>query len=493
MFDKLLIANRGEIAVRVIRAAKSLGIETVAIYSDQDKSSKHIQLADESVSLGGGPASKNYLNIEKIIEVAQVLNIDSLHPGYGFLSESSEFAHAITEQGITWVGPNSKSIKLLGDKITARDLAEKVGIPTTKGSDKPVQATEEAYEVAEKIGYPVIVKARAGGGGMGMQVAYAKEELLPAIEKSTKQSLAAFGNPEVFIEKYIENPRHIEIQFIADSKGNIVHLGERECSIQRRHQKLVEEATSVAITDEERKQIGGLVKKLAKEVQYVNAGTAEFLYKDGQFYFNEVNTRIQVEHPVTEMITGVDLVQEQLKVAMGNKLSFRQNEIKFNGHAIEMRINAEDPLTNFTPTFGTVRQLSIPGGPGVRFDTHLYSGYTIPRDYDSLLGKLIVWGRTRKESIVRAFHAVSELAIVGIPTNHAFHRVTLANKRFHSGDINTNFITEENIIPYIREAFNRRVAALFANQFMTRKVFLPIREQSNWKTTALAESVKRWS
>ncbi len=491
MIQKLLIANRGEIAIRVIRAAKALGIETLAIFAEQDKDSRHAKVADFSVSLGGGPASQNYLNISKILEIAKKHEVDAIHPGYGFLAESPEFARAVTEEGLKWVGPKAEVIKALGDKLTSREIAEKVGVPTTTGSKDPIGSDDEAKSVARDIGYPVIIKASYGGGGMGIRVVHSEAELIPAIEQTSRQALSAFGNAEVFIEKFIEKPRHIEIQFIADSQGNTIHLGERECSIQRRHQKLIEEAPSTAITQEEREHIGGLVVKLAKEVGYENAGTAEFLYKDGQFYFNEVNTRIQVEHPVTEMVTGKDLVLEQLKIADGKKLSWKQKDIEFRGHAIEMRINAEDPLQNFAPTFGTIKQLSLPGGPGVRFDSHIYAGYSIPRDYDSLLGKLITWGEDRKQSTARAYIAISELAIIGVPTNLPFHRVAIANKNFQQGNLHTNFIEENKIIPYIRIAYNRRVAALFATQYKTRKVFLPIREQSNWRRTALREVVRR--
>ncbi len=487
MIEKLLIANRGEIALRVIRAAKTLGVETVGIYSEQDRHSSHVKMADESYSLGGGPTSQNYLNIQKILDIAYEVGADSVHPGYGFLAESPEFAEAVSSAGLKWVGPSPEVIRKLGDKLTSREIAEKVGVPVSPGSDEPVLPNEDAKKIAREIGYPIMIKASFGGGGMGIQVVRSEEELLPTLERTAKQAKAAFGNAEVFMEKFIEKPRHIEIQFIGDRHGKIVHLGERECSIQRRHQKLIEEAPSTAISEEERERIGNLVKKLAKYVGYENAGTAEFLYKDGQFYFNEVNTRIQVEHPVTEMITGKDLVLEQLLVASGKRLSWSQKDISFFGHAIEMRINAEDPLMNFAPTSGKILQLSIPGGPGVRFDSHIFAGYTIPKEYDSLLGKLVVWGEDRNQSTARAFFAMTELAITGVPTNLPFHRVAIANKNFQRGNLHTGFIEENNILPYIRTAYNRRVVALFATQMKTRKVFLPIREQSNWRQTALKE------
>ncbi len=490
--ERLLIANRGEIALRVIRAAKTQGIETVAIYAEQDKDCLHIRKADHSKSLGGGTLSENYLNIPKIIEIAQDMETDAIHPGYGFLSENPQFAKAVAESGIKWVGPSAEAINVLGDKLSSRKIAEKAGVPTTPGSEDPVQADEDALKIARDIGYPVIVKASFGGGGMGIKVVHKEEDLLDAIEATSRQAGAVFGRSEVFIEKFIERPRHIEIQFIADSKGNVIHMGERECSIQRRHQKLIEEAPSTAITEEERETIGNAVKKLAKQVGYENAGTAEFLFEDGNFYFNEVNTRLQVEHPVTEAITGRDLVVEQLKIADGKRLSWSQKKIEFHGHAIELRINSEDPLYDFSPTVGSVDKLQIPGGPGVRFDSHLYSGYKIPREYDSLLGKLIIWGEDRKQAIRRAYLALTELSISSLPTNLPFHRVVLANKNFHRGNITTRFVEENNIVPYIKVAFARRAAALFASQQVTKKVFLPERLERGWMNEALKESTGRW-
>ena len=490
--ERLLIANRGEIALRVIRGAKTQGIETVAIYAEQDKDCIHIRKADFSKSLGGGALSENYLNIEKIVDIAQNMEVDAIHPGYGFLSENPHFAKAVTETGIKWIGPSAQAINVLGDKLSSRKVAEKAGVPTTPGSDEPVLADEDAKKLAKEIGYPVIVKASFGGGGMGIKVVYKEEDLLDAITNTSRQAAAVFGKSEVFIEKFIERPRHIEIQFIADSKGKVIHMGERECSIQRRHQKLIEEAPSTAITEEERETVGAAVKKLAKKVGYENAGTAEFLYEDGRFYFNEVNTRLQVEHPITEAITGRDLVLEQLRIADGRNLSWSQKKIEFKGHAIELRINSEDPLNDWAPTVGTVSKLQIPGGPGVRFDSHLYAGYTIPREYDSLLGKLIIWGEDRKQAIRRAYLALTELSLSNLPTNLPFHRVVLANKNFHRGDITTRFVEENNIVPYIKVAFARRVAALFASQHSTRKVFLPQRKEIGWMNQSLKEATGRW-
>jgi len=490
--ERLLIANRGEIALRVIRGAKTQGIETVAIYAEQDKDCIHIRKADFSKSLGGGVLGENYLNIEKIVDIAQSMEVDAIHPGYGFLSENPNFAKAVTESGIKWIGPSAEAINVLGDKLSSRKVAENAGVPITPGSDEPVQADEDAKRLAKEIGYPVIVKASFGGGGMGIKVVYKEEELLDAITNTSKQAAAVFGRSEVFIEKFIERPRHIEFQFIADSKGKVVHMGERECSIQRRHQKLIEEAPSTAISEEERETVGAAVKKLAKKVGYENAGTAEFLYEDGRFYFNEVNTRLQVEHPVTEAITGRDLVLEQLRIADGKHLSWGQKKIEYMGHAIELRINSEDPLNNWAPTVGTVSKLQIPGGPGVRFDSHLYAGYTVPREYDSLLGKLIIWGEDRKQAIRRAYLALTELSLSNLPTNLPFHRVVLANKNFHKGNITTRFVEENNIVPYIKVAFARRAAALFASQHSTRKVFLPQRKEIGWMNQSLKEATGRW-
>ncbi|MHA2504134.1 MAG: acetyl-CoA carboxylase biotin carboxylase subunit [Candidatus Kariarchaeaceae archaeon] len=491
MIDRLLIANRGEIAVRVIRAARMMEMETYAIHSKQDTNSLHVRLADDAISLGGGPARDNYLNIKKIIDHALDQNIDGIHPGYGFLSESAEFAQAVIDAGITWVGPPPEAIAKLGDKLTSREVAEAAGVPTTPGSDGPVKANKSALKIAKDIGFPVMVKAAYGGGGMGMQVVHNADELLDAIKATTKQALAAFGRSEIFIEKYVERPKHIEIQFMADSNGNVVHLGERECSIQRRHQKLIEEGPSPAITEEQRSEIGEKVKKLALSVGYENAGTAEFLYKDGEFYFNEVNARLQVEHPVTEMITGKDLVVEQLRVASGETLSWDQTEIETKGHAIELRINAEDPLKDFAPSWGTVTSLNSPGGFGVRFDSHIYEGYQVPTDYDSLLGKLIIWGEDRSQAIYRAYYALSELTINGFVTNTPFHRVVLANKEFHKGDTTTSFIQDTKLIPYIREAYNRRLAALMKTGLRTSKVFLPTRKHSRWRESSKMESTGR--
>jgi acetyl/propionyl-CoA carboxylase alpha subunit len=470
-----------------------LEMETISVYSEQDKHSMHTRISDRAISLGHGPAIENYLNENKIIRVAVDAEVDALHPGYGFLSESSQFAEKVIDAGINWIGPPPDAIRKLGDKITSRDEAAKAGIPTTPGSVSSVNPDKEALTIANEIGYPIMVKAAHGGGGLGMQVVRSSDELIKAIERTQKQAHSYFGKGDIFLEKFVEKPKHIEIQFIADGRGNVVHLGERECSIQRRHQKLIEEAPSPAISDEEREQIGKSVKKLAKLVGYENAGTAEFLYKDGEFYFNEVNARLQVEHPVTEMVTGKDLVMEQLRIGLGKRLSWRQKDIEITGHAIELRINAEDPIMNFLPTPGRVKTLVTPGGFGVRFDTHIYENYTVPNDYDPLLGKLITWGEDRKQAISRAYYSNSELAINGFPTNSSFHRVVLANPEFHKGNTSTSFIDDNKIVQYIKEAFNRRVAALFASGIKTSKVFLPNRSSnSTWKDIGRLETSGRF-
>ncbi len=491
MIEKLLIANRGEIAVRVHRAAKMMEMETLAIYSEQDKHSLHARIADEAISLGRGPARDNYLNIDRIIETAIEQDVDAIHPGYGFLSESAEFAELVTSNGLIWVGPPPEAIRKLGNKLESRSVALEVGVPTTPGTDYPVNADKEAINLAREIGFPIMVKAAFGGGGMGMEVVRDEDELIKAIKRTGKQAMAAFGKSDIFLERFVEDPRHIEIQFMADSVGNVVHLGERECSIQRRHQKLIEEAPSPAITDEQREEVGEKVQQLAKKVGYVNAGTAEFLYKDGEFFFNEVNARLQVEHPVTEMVTGKDLVVEQLRIASGNSLSWKQSDIEIKGHAIEMRINAEDPINGFKPSPGKVQNFEAPGGFGVRFDTHMYDKYQVPTDYDSLLGKLVIWGENRKQAIHRAYYALSELSINGFPTNTAFHRVVLANKEFNQGKITTGFIDNTNLIPYIKEAFNRRVAALFMTGLKTSKVILADRSDTKWNSQGRSENIGR--
>lgn len=474
--------------MRVIRAAKSLGMDTVAVYSDDDKFSPHVRLADDAVGLGAGPALENYLNVDAIINAARKTDADAIHPGYGFLSESAVFAQRVIDEGLKWVGPPPSAIRKLADKVESRKVADAADVPITPGSDAPVEADKAAMAIAKDIGYPIMVKAAHGGGGIGMQVVRSPGKLRKAIKATQRQSQAAFGNGEIFLERYVESPRHIEVQFFADNQGHVVHLGERECSIQRRHQKLLEEAPSTAINDEERQHIGAAVKQLAKNVGYVNAGTAEFLYKDGEFFFNEVNARLQVEHPVTEMITGKDLVLEQLSVAAGNRLSWRQEDIQLNGHAIEARICAEDPIQDFLPTPGRIRAFVVPGGPGIRFDTHVYQGYKVPRRYDPMIGKLLAWGENREQSRTRLLAAVKELAIVGISTNEVLFAQILDDPWFIQGKIHTEYVEKSGIVERMKEEYRRRVAALFATRNMTSKIVLPKREESNWSLAGRVEA-----
>ncbi len=415
MFDKILIANRGEIALRIQRACKELGISTVAIHSTADEDAMHVRLADESVCIGPPPAANSYLNIPEIMAACEITGANAVHPGYGFLSENARFAEILEDHKITFIGPTAEHIRLMGDKITAKDTVKKLGIPVVPGSDGEITSEEEAKKIAKEIGYPVIVKAAAGGGGRGMKVANSQEDLSIAISTAKTESKAAFGDDALYLEKYLGKPRHIEVQVIGDGKGNAVHLGERDCSLQRRHQKVFEEPPSPALNSEEREKIGSIVAKAIGDLKYRGAGTIEFLYENGEFYFIEMNTRIQVEHPVTEMITGFDLVIEQIRVAAGAPLSFSQDDINLRGHAIECRINAENART-FMPSPGQINYFHPPGGLGVRVDSGVYQGYRIPPYYDSLIGKLIVHGKTRNECMMRLRRALSEFVIDGIDT-----------------------------------------------------------------------------
>ena len=415
MFQKVLIANRGEIALRVLRACKELGISTVAVYSTADRNAMHVRMADESVCIGPPPAKDSYLNIPSLMAACEITGADAVHPGYGFLSENARFARILSEHKITFIGPSSHHIEIMGDKITAKKTAVELGIPVVPGSEGEVTTPAEAQAVAKQIGYPVIVKATAGGGGRGMKVAINDEEMAIAISTARTEAKAAFGNDSVYIEKYLQKPRHIEIQVMGDGQGNAVHLGTRDCSLQRRHQKVWEEATAPSVPADQREKIGEICAAAMRKLKYSGAGTIEFLYENGEFYFIEMNTRLQVEHPVTERVTGVDLVYEQIRVASGEVLSLKQDQITFTGHAIEVRINAEDPQT-FAPSPGTIKFYHPAGGVGVRVDSAVYQGYTIPPYYDSLIGKLIVYGRTREECLMRLRRAVDEFVVDGIKT-----------------------------------------------------------------------------
>lgn len=446
-FNKILIANRGEIAVRIIRACRELGISTVAIYSQSDKDSLHVKLADESYCIGKSLPKDTYLNINNIINVAIHSKADAIHPGYGFLSESTFFAKACEEFNICFIGPDYRIIDMLGDKSNAKETMKKAGVPIVPGTEGKIEDKSEAIKIAEEIGYPVIVKASAGGGGKGMKIAENKEELISAIKQAEKEAESYFGNPEVYLEKYLESTRHIEIQIIGDKHGNIVHLGERDCTIQRRHQKLIEESPSKALNEDLRNAMGNAAVNASKAVNYDSVGTVEFLLdKDNNFYFMEMNTRIQVEHGVTEMITGIDLIKEQIKVAEGQKLSFSQEDIKISGCAIECRINAENPHKDFAPSPGKINHYIQPGGIGIRIDSAAYSGYSIPPFYDSMISKVIAWGRDRNEAIERMKRALSEFEIEGVDTTIPFHKALMNNEIFKSGEFNTKFLEENKIV-----------------------------------------------
>ena len=440
MFKKILIANRGEIALRVIHACRELAIKTVAVYSEADENSLHVRFADEDVCIGPARSADSYLNVPAIISAAEITGADAIHPGYGFLSESAYLAEVCEACHIRFIGPDPSVIKLLGDKARAKKAMRKAGVPMLPGSDGPVTGEEQALKVAKDIGYPVIVKAVAGGGGRGMRVVRNPSELPNALKTAQREAEAAFGNGDVYVEKYLENPRHIEFQVIGDHHGNVVHLGERECSIQRRHQKLIEESPSPALSEKIRKRMGGLVVDAAKAVQYTNAGTFEFLMDhDGRFYYMETNTRLQVEHPVTEMVTGIDIVKEQIRIAAGERLSFKQSEVTFSGHSIECRVNAEDPET-FAPSPGTIRTFSVPGGPGVRVDTFAHAECTVPPYYDSLIAKIIVHGRDRQEAIARMRRTLDMTVIEGIKTSVPLHQKIIAEPDFQAGRLSTGFM-----------------------------------------------------
>jgi acetyl-CoA carboxylase biotin carboxylase subunit len=439
MFEKILIANRGEIALRIHRACREMGIKTVAVHSTADQDAMHVRLADESVCIGPPPARDSYLNKAAIIAAATITNTDAIHPGYGFLSENADFAQMVEEHGITFIGPSPDHIRMMGDKITAKRAAKEAGIPCVPGSDGAVDTEEDALRLAEEIGYPVLIKATAGGGGKGMKSADGKDDLLDAFRNARREAKAAFGNDEVYMEKYLQRPRHIEIQILADNYGDVVHLGERDCSLQRQHQKVLEEAPSPALNADARERIGRIACEAIRHLGYRNAGTLEFLYENGEFYFIEMNTRLQVEHPITEAITGIDIVREQIRIANGAPLGYGQDDVRFSGHAIECRINAEDPVT-FAPCPGTIGGFHTPGGLGVRVDSGLYSGYRVPPNYDSMIAKLIVHGNTRNECLMRLRRALGEFVIEGIKTTIPLQNRLVNDADFINGDYDIHWL-----------------------------------------------------
>ncbi|HDP69846.1 MAG TPA: acetyl-CoA carboxylase biotin carboxylase subunit [Actinobacteria bacterium] len=442
MFKKILIANRGEIALRIIRACKELSIPTVAVYSEADKDSLPVKLADEAVCIGPPQSAQSYLNIPSIISAAELTGADAIHPGYGFLAESPTFVEVCRSCNLEFIGPNVEVMKLMGSKALAKEKVSKIGVPVIPGTNSQIKDREEILKFTKEAGYPVMIKASAGGGGRGMRLAQNEYDLLNQIQMAQSEAKAAFGDPEIYFEKYIEEPRHIEFQIMGDRFGNVIHLGERDCSIQRRHQKLIEESPSAVLTSALRKKMGETAIKISKAIKYEGAGTIEFLLdKHGDFYFMEMNTRVQVEHPVTEVVTGIDIVKEQIRIAAGEKMRHTQDKVELNGHAIEFRINAEDPNKNFMPQAGEIKLFNPPGGPGVRVDSHIYSGYKIPPYYDSLLGKLIIWGETRDEAIARSKRALDEFIIIGPETVIPFHLKVIDNAFFRKGEVYTNFVS----------------------------------------------------
>src|ERR671912_2563329 len=447
MLKKVVIANRGEIALRILRACHALGIKTVAVHSTVDRNLKHVAMADESVCIGPAPSSESYLNIPAIIAAAEVTDAQGIHPGYGFLSENADFAERCESSGFVFIGPTASVIRMMGDKVEAIRAMKDAGVPCVPGSGGPVgDDADECARLGKQIGYPVIIKAAGGGGGRGMRVVREESSLMSSINTTKQEAKAAFGNDMVYMEKFLENPRHIEIQVLSDGQGNAIHLGERDCSMQRRHQKVVEEAPAPGITEEQRARIGKICTDACVRIGYRGAGTFEFLYQDGEFYFIEMNTRVQVEHPVTEMVTGVDLVREQIMVAAGEKLPFAQRQIQMRGHAIECRINAEDPY-KFTPSPGRITMWHPPGGPGVRVDSHVYTNYFVPPNYDSMIGKIIVYGDTREQAMARMRTALNETVIEGIQTNMPLHRELMVDAKFMSGGTNIHYL-EKGVVPH---------------------------------------------
>ncbi len=443
MIDKILIANRGEIALRILRACREMGIKTVAAHSEADRDLKHVRLADESVCIGPAASAESYLNVPAVLSAAEVTDAVAIHPGYGFLSENADFAERVEESGFIFIGPRAETIRIMGDKVAAIKAMQQAGVPCVPGSDGPLGDNEqENIRIAREIGFPIIIKASGGGGGRGMRVVHSEAALVNAISLTKAEAGAAFNNDMVYMEKYLETPRHVEIQVLADEHGKAVHLGERDCSMQRRHQKVIEEAPAPGITNEMRKRIGERCAQACVDIGYRGAGTFEFLYQDGEFYFIEMNTRIQVEHPVTELITGVDIVKEQIRIASGEPLSVQQSDVVIRGHAIECRINAEDPKT-FMPSPGTITAYHTPGGPGIRVDSHIYDGYTVPPYYDSMIGKIITYGDSRQAAMARMRIALSELVIEGIKTNIALHQELLRDAAFEAGGTNIHYLEKK--------------------------------------------------
>ncbi|KUG20750.1 pyruvate carboxyl transferase subunit a [hydrocarbon metagenome] len=449
-FDKILIANRGEIAIRVMRACRELGIETVALYSDPDKNALHVKYADEAFLVGEAHPKKSYLNRERIVDIAHKSSADAIHPGYGFLAENSLFAKLCEDEGLVFIGPSSKTIEAMGSKIGSKRMMKSAGVPVLPGTEGGVSSVEDAKDVAAEVGYPVIVKASAGGGGIGMQIVEDEAGLLEAIDKGMRIAESAFGDATIFVEKYLTKPRHIEFQILADAKGRTIHLYDRECSIQRRHQKLVEEAPCPIMTPELRERMSESAVTVAQTAGYSNAGTVEFLYADGEYYFMEMNTRLQVEHTITELITGIDIVKQQIAIAAGEDLAFEQDDVRIRGHAIECRINAEDPLNDFASDPGKILRYRSPGGPGIRVDSGIHMGYNIPAHYDSMISKLCAWGMDRIEAIQRMRRAIYEYVIMGVKTTLPLHHAIMNNSHFVAGDTHTHFLKEEHIARNLR-------------------------------------------
>jgi len=498
MFRKVLIANRGEIAVRIIRACRELGIRTVAVFSEVDRNALHVRYADEAYCIGPAPALESYLRVDKIIDVARRAGADAIHPGYGFLAERPDFAEACEEAGIAFIGPPPRAIGAMGDKATARKMAKALGVPIVPGTDGGL-SDEDLMEAARRIGFPILIKASAGGGGKGMRIARSLEEMPDALAAARREAMAAFGDDDVYLEKLIEGARHVEVQILADAHGNVIHLGERECSIQRRHQKLIEESPSPIVDEEMRQRMGEVAVRIAQAIGYVNAGTVEFLVdRDRNFYFIEMNTRLQVEHPVTEMVTGVDIVKEQIRIARGRKLRYRQEDIRQTGWAIECRITAEDPFNNFMPSTGRIITLAEPTGPGVRVDSGVYEGCEITPYYDSLIAKVITWGETRGEAILRMRRALEEFRIIGIKTIIPFHQAILNSTRFLAGHFDTKFVEERFSLDEETPPELEEVAAIIATlvahrrgQAATYVARRATREINGWKWAGRWEQLRR--